>query len=118
MVTFPMAGAQPAHVGDSLSGIFHCWKAPRCFFVVLSALLLSTIAGRDWASLLNSGSSRFPSSGHASVENTPELGNKGENRSEMYNPSNSPGWLANIHCWNPTLRANTVNLGDRHSHQG
>eukprot|EP00731_Ephydatia_muelleri_P017446 Em0010g544a len=47
----------------------------RYFLVVLSALLLSTVAGRDCANLLSSGSSRLPSNGQAPAENTPVLKN-------------------------------------------
>ena len=62
----------------SLSCICPDLPSLECTKVFLGALLLSTVAGRVCASLLNSGSSRFPSSGYAPIENTPALGNKGK----------------------------------------
>ena len=44
--------------------------------MVLSALLLSTVAGSDVASLLSSGSSRLLDSGHIPEVNTSVLGEK------------------------------------------
>ena len=77
--------------------------------MVLSALLLSTVAGRDCANLLSSGSSRLPSNGQALVVNTPMLKNKWKNRSEVHHSYKAQVGLPTSNAGDPTI---TVNLSD------
>ena len=58
--------------------VLRVWPLPKSsisgmllyFFVVESALLLRTMAGRDWAKRCNSGSSRFFSKGQTPADIT------------------------------------------------